>query len=54
MVRFDGATEAAKEEAMDVATEALEMEITTTQTMVAVDMLEESAEAVIIDMKGRQ
>ena len=46
--------EAAAEEAVDEAAEAVEAEITTMQTAEAVDLPEEAAETEGIDMEGRQ
>ena len=46
--------EVAAEVAVDEATEAMEAEIVAMQTTEAVDMPEEAAETVVIDMEGRQ
>ena len=46
--------EAAAEEAVDKAAEALEAEINAMQTTEAVDMPKEAAETGVIDMEGRQ
>ena len=47
-------TEAAAEEALEVATEAVEAMIAAMQTTEAVDMPEEAAKTRDIDMQGQQ
>ena len=46
--------EAAAREAVELAAEAVELEIAAMQIMEAVNMPKEAAEAIIIDMEGRQ
>ena len=46
--------EAATEEAIEVAAEAVEVEIAAMQKMVATDMPEEASETMDIDMEGWQ